>query len=294
MSAQQSLPPGQKPGDCQPFTLNRALSGAIFQPYWLELLFSYRNQEYGAYQLRQQYNRRMTWAGLLTIALVFFAYFGTVFAKKIMADDEDLKYTIYDMTPPPLEDKATPPPPPPVTPPPPPQQATITFVVPKPTPDDLVAEEEIPPTQEEMKDLAIGTKTIDGDPNGVPEGLLDAPVEEAPDEVRIAEPPVKEDKPFVVVEQMPAYPENIMGYLAREIKYPRLAAESGIVGTVVIQFVVDKEGNVSNPVIVKDIGGGCGEEALRVVKKMERWNPGKNRGIPVKVLMSLPVRFTLE
>lgn len=293
MSAQRSLPPGQKLGDSQPFTLNRALSGTIFQPYWLELLFSYRNQEYGAYQLRQQYNRRMTLAGLLTIGLVLFAYFGTIFAKKVLANNKFLDGTIVELTPPPVEQN-TPPPPPPVTPPPPPQQATIAFVVPKPTPDDLVAEEEVPPTQEEMKDIAIGTKTIDGDPNGTPEGLLDAPVEEAPEEVLVAELPVKEDKPFVVVEQMPAYPENIMGYLAREIKYPRLAAENGITGTVVIQFVVDKEGNVSNPVVVKDIGGGCGEEALRVVKKMERWNPGKNRGIPVKVLMSLPVRFVLQ
>ncbi len=235
----------------------------------------------------------MTLAGLLTIGLVLFAYFGTIFAKKVLANNKFLDGTIVELTPPPVEQN-TPPPPPPVTPPPPPQQATIAFVVPKPTPDDLVAEEEVPPTQEEMKDIAIGTKTIDGDPNGTPEGLLDAPVEEAPEEVLVAELPVKEDKPFVVVEQMPAYPENIMGYLAREIKYPRLAAENGITGTVVIQFVVDKEGNVSNPVVVKDIGGGCGEEALRVVKKMERWNPGKNRGIPVKVLMSLPVRFVLQ
>jgi periplasmic protein TonB len=292
MSAQPSLPPGQKPVDSQRFALNRALSGAIFQPYWLELLFSHRNQEYGAYQLRQQYNRRMTLAGLLTIGLVLFAYLGTIFAKKVLRENETIMGTIVEVSPPP-EDKPLPPPPPPVTPPPPPQQATIEFVVPKPTIDELVTEEELPPTQAEMKDLAISTKTTEGDPNGVPEGLLEVP-EEAPEEVRIAEPPVKEDKPFIVVEQMPAYPENIMGYLAREIKYPRPAAENGIEGTVVIQFVVDKEGNVSNPIVLKDPGGGCGEEALRVVKKMERWNPGKNRGIPVKVLMNLPVRFTLQ
>lgn len=76
--------------------------------------------------------------------------------------------------------------------------------------------------------------------------------------------------------------------------YPEIAKESNIQGRVTVKFVVNEEGNVSDIIVVKGIGGGCDEEAVRVVKKMPKWKPGKQNGRPVKVYFSLPITFRLE
>ncbi len=123
---------------------------------------------------------------------------------------------------------------------------------------------------------------------------------------------VKNESIFKVVEVMPRFPgcEDITGtnkdkkacadkkmldFIYANISYPSSARQNGIEGTVVIQFVIDKIGNIINPKIVRGIGGGCGEEALRVVKLMnkmdDRWIPGKQRGSPVKVQFNLPIKF---
>ena len=83
-------------------------------------------------------------------------------------------------------------------------------------------------------------------------------------------------------------------YMGERIKYPAMARENGIEGTVVIRFIVDEAGNITAPEIVKDIGGGCGQEALRVVRKMPAWEPGRQRNRKVKVYFNLPVKFKLS
>ena len=83
----------------------------------------------------------------------------------------------------------------------------------------------------------------------------------------------------------------LLKYVLSKIKYPTIAIENGIHGTVVVQFVVEKDGSISNEKIARDIGGGCGAEALRVVKSLPKWIPGKQRSRPVRVKFSLPVRF---
>lgn len=107
-------------------------------------------------------------------------------------------------------------------------------------------------------------------------------------------PQEEEDEPeiFMVVEQMPELIGGI-GELQQKIKYPEIAKKAGVEGMVVIQFVVDEQGNVVDPTIIKGIGAGCDEEALRVVRTA-KFQPGKQRGKPVKVRFSLPIRFTLE
>lgn len=102
----------------------------------------------------------------------------------------------------------------------------------------------------------------------------------------------EEQEIFVVVEQMP----ELIGGLAsiqKHIKYPELAMKAGIEGRVVVQFIIDEEGNVKNPVVVRGIGGGCDEEALRAVK-LAKFIPGRQRGRPVLVKYSLPVTFRLQ
>ena len=108
---------------------------------------------------------------------------------------------------------------------------------------------------------------------------------------------VQQQEIFMVVEQMPAFPGGmgaLMTYLATHIKYPPLAKESGIQGRVFINFVVEPDGSIDHVKVLRGIGGGCDEEAVRVVKSMPKWIPGKQRGKPVRVSFNLPVKFTLE
>ena len=85
-----------------------------------------------------------------------------------------------------------------------------------------------------------------------------------------------------------------MRYLHSQIKYPALAKESGISGRVFVSFVIERDGSVTDITILRGIGGGCDEEAIRVVKSMPRWNPGTQRGQPVRVRFNLPIKFTLQ
>ena len=96
---------------------------------------------------------------------------------------------------------------------------------------------------------------------------------------------------------MPEFPggENAMlKYLSNNIKYPVDAREANITGIVYLSFIVDKEGEIKNIEILKGIGGGCEEEAMRVIKNMKKWKPGKQNGQSVNVQFKLPVSFTLR
>jgi protein TonB len=102
---------------------------------------------------------------------------------------------------------------------------------------------------------------------------------------------------FMVVESMPEPPGGIAAlykYLGENIKYPQMAKESGIQGTVYVTFVVERDGSITDVRVLRGIGGGCDEEAIRVVKNMPKWTPGKQRGKPVRVQYNLPVKFILQ
>jgi len=106
-----------------------------------------------------------------------------------------------------------------------------------------------------------------------------------------------DDDVFLVVEVAPEYTggENaLMKYLSENILYPQVARESNIQGTVYVSFIIEKNGEVSNIKVMRGIGGGCDEEAVRVVKGMPNWIPGTQRGKPVRVQFNLPVRFVLH
>ena len=108
---------------------------------------------------------------------------------------------------------------------------------------------------------------------------------------------VVEEEIFTIVEEQPSFPggeDKLFEYLYSNIKYPQVAKENGITGRVFLTFVVEKDGSIANPKVLRDIGGGCGQEALRVVKSMPKWSPGKQRGKPVRVQFNLPVVFDLQ
>jgi len=109
------------------------------------------------------------------------------------------------------------------------------------------------------------------------------------------EEPVSEEI-FVIVESMPEYPGGINAlyqYISDQIHYPVMAKELGIQGKVFVTFVIETDGSVSGVEVLRGIGGGCDEEAIRVVNSLPKWKPGKQRGVPVRVRYNLPVKFTL-
>lgn len=265
-----------------------------------DIIFAGRNQSYGAYVLRKKYNDRMTQGTLAALGLIALLIGGQLLAKVIrenQANQETLSVEVNLAEPPPIDPKAVPPPPPPPVEPPPPK-ATIAFVAPVVKKDEEVVEEVPPPTQEEMKDIEVSTKTQEGSNDGVPDGLGDEPIDEpAPEVVQAEEKKVETQEVFRVVEQMPSFPDGtaaLLKFLAQNIEYPTIAKENGVEGMVVVQFVVERDGSIAGAQVVKGIGAGCDEEALRVVRAMPKWQPGKQRGQPVRVQFNLPIRFKLE
>ena len=113
----------------------------------------------------------------------------------------------------------------------------------------------------------------------------------------IEEEEVVEQEIFQIVEEMPEYPggdKKLLEYVAKSVKYPQIARESGIQGRVFVNFVIEPDGSVSNVKVLRGIGGGCDEEAVRVIKSMAKWKPGKQRGKAVRVTYTLPVNFKLQ
>lgn len=101
---------------------------------------------------------------------------------------------------------------------------------------------------------------------------------------------------FVMVEKMPEFPggnEAMAQYIINNIKYPEQAKKENISGKVYVSFVVEKDGSISRVKVIKGIGGGCDEEALRVVRKMPKWEPGTQHGKPVRVQYTLPLNFKM-
>ena len=202
---------------------------------------------------------------VFTLALVLFAFewrtydrdLGIDLDREIVEDDEIMIQTVE------------PPPPPP---PPPPQEVITELIV---VDDDI-----------EVEDFNVDVE-VDQDVAIVPIVTIDIPVEEV----------VDEDEVFIIVEDQPGFPggqEALHRFLQQNIRFPAIAREAGIQGTVFVTFVVERDGSVTNVRVLRGIGGGCDEEAIRVVSMMPRWTPGKQRGRPVRVQFNMPIRFMLS
>lgn len=108
---------------------------------------------------------------------------------------------------------------------------------------------------------------------------------------------VKEEKVFMVVEDDPSFPggeAKMMKYIQKHLKYPEMAKEMDVSGTVIVGFIVETDGSITNIQVLKGIGGGCDKEAKRVIKNMPEWKPGKQRGRAVRVNVKVPIRFRLN
>ncbi len=231
-----------------------------------------------------------------TLALVVLAFNWTLYEKDVLIPedalsmDEEIEIEVPR--------SAEPPPPPP--PPPPPVIEEV--------PNELVLE-----TDEDFEfvDQSVDMETAIEAPKFVENAKDDAPPPPPPPPPP-PEPKVKEI--FKVVEEMPRFPgcedlasldevkacsnQKLLEYIYANIRYPQIARENGIEGTVVVQFVVNKDGSVTDMKLLRDIGAKCGDEAMRIVEGMnemeKNWIPGKQRGKPVNVMFTLPIKFKLE
>ena len=115
--------------------------------------------------------------------------------------------------------------------------------------------------------------------------------------VQVEEEEVEEQQIFQVVEEMPEFPGGMaecMKFLSKNIKYPPISAENGIQGRVIVQFVVNQDGSIVDPVVVRGVDSHLDKEALRVIQMMPKWKPGKQRGKAVRVKYTVPVMFRLQ
>lgn len=264
----------------------------ILNSDYLDILFEGRNKKYGGYELRKNYPKRamrsMFVLAALALGIGSYAIISNIKGKNPVKPPPIVKEIVL-VEPPPIDPKKPPPPPPPSE-PPPPVKPTVKFTPPVIRKDEEVKEEEKPAEVEELKEAAAGITTEEGDPDGIDPGIIDNPgtgtgvVEAAPPKEEI----------FTYVEQMPESPYSIPEFLNKNLRYPEFARQNNIQGKVLVRFLVSETGDVSDVTVIRGIGGGCDEEAKRVVAKFPKWKPGKQNGRPVKVLFTLPITFTLE
>ncbi|MCC6369788.1 MAG: energy transducer TonB [Bacteroidia bacterium] len=251
-----------------------------------DVVFDERNKQYGAYDIRQNYSKRMMFV-LGGVLLFSIALLG---AKKIIdnAPEEtdivqDMSNIAVDLTPPPPAEELPPPPPPP---PPPPMVEMVKFVPPV-IKDDAV-EEEPQKLQDDVKDTNVGEKDQEGDKD------LVAPPTEVAGPAETAAPEI-----FTIVEENAEFPGGITAmqkYMRDNTQYPAVAREAGISGKCFLKFVVNENGDISNVEILKGVPGcpDCDREAIRVVKSMPKWKPAKMTGRSVKCYFNLPFSFKIQ
>ena len=256
----------------------------IYSEEWCDLVFEGKNKTYGAYVLRKFRDKRHRVAVISTFVFFFLAFsiptLIAIIAPSLKTRHVEVNVlTNIDLEkakkePPKLEKE--------------PEQlkATIKFTPPVIAPDDQVKEEMKSQDQLNEAPVSISIADIKGSNEG--KDIAEVEVKKVVEE---------EEKPLLVVEQNPEFNggyEAMLKFLKDKMQYPALAQESGIQGTVFVQFVVSKTGKISNVKILRGIGGGCDEEAVRVVREMPSWIPGRQNGQAVPVMFQIPVKFQLQ
>lgn len=267
---------------------------------WTDLVFEGRNQSYGAYKLRKGTAKRNVWALIIVGLAAALLYLGLQLQKmaeankkventqavelaKLNTEKKEAKVEkkeIIKQEPEKVVEQV---------------KSSVKFTAPIIKKDSEVKEEdEIKLDEVQKSDKAVGAFTVEGNDE------VGGAVLKAKENIAAPEPPkhvVEETKIFTVVEQMPMYPGGdaaLMGYLRDNIKYPTVAAENGVQGRVVVGFVVERDGSITDVNILRGVDPSLDREAMRVVKSMPRWNPGKQNGSAVRVKYQVPVSFRLQ
>ncbi|MCV9932209.1 energy transducer TonB [Flavobacterium sp. LS1R47] len=254
----------------------------IIKNQWLDIVFEGRNKIYGAYELRKS-NQKTTVRALIIGSVIFSLLIAAPVIASLLPDskteeaNKDIKITTVKLPPKKEEVKPNLPPPPP----PPPKVDQVKFVKPVVAKADEVTEE--PPKLVELKEKKIGAETIKGDPDAVltvePVGTGTAAVVEEDNQVYNT----------AGIEVKPEFPGGIEKFYKFVGNNYRTPEEEGLKGKVYVTFVVEKDGSLTDIKVLRDIGYGTGTEAIRVLKKCPKWNPGEQNGKKVRVLYSLPI-----
>lgn len=269
---------------------------------WTDLVFQNKNKEYGAYPLRRNTGKRNLWSIIIMFIAAAVGFSAFTIVKTIQANQkvENTQEVV-------LSDIAEKKEKPKVEKKPeikiPEQQkmpekvaSSVKFTEPVIKKDNQVKEDNQLKQQEDLNETT--TKIGALDVKGNDEGGEVLKVEKAEIEQPKPEPKKEEDnKVFDVVEQQPAFPGGqsaLLQWLSQNIHYPAVAEENGIQGRVVVSFVVEKDGSISNVQVVRGVDPSLDKEAARVVKAMPKWTPGKQNGQAVRVKYNVPVTFKLQ
>src|ERR1035437_10279648 len=261
----------------------------------LDILFEGKNKEYGAYELRKTYNKRITLALIITAVIALLIFVGSVVAKNIEDNNSTKLLEVKDLS---LEqvqkeDKPPPPPPPLKLPPPPPIQ-TIQF-----TPPTIVKDEEVvkPPVENvKIEEAKVDVKTVEGTKDV---GIVAPPIEE---KSQVIEAPkvvaAEEDKIFTKVEIEASFPGGDAGwsrYVKKEIEsHIDELTEAGQSGQCRVRFIVSKDGTVSDVVALTMKGSKLAEVAENAIRKGPKWTPAQQNGRHVNAYREQPVTFTIQ
>ena len=266
---------------------------------WTEMVFEGRNKEYGAYRLRKNAGKRNLYS-LITIFIAALAIWGISLVKfvesrtKTVAQTSVAELSTLNQPKKKAEVKQ--------------QQkvkleqpekvvervkSSVKFTAPVIKKDDEVKPEDELKTQDELMNTktAIGALDVKGNDDANGEVLK---IKEA---VAQPEPKPEVEKVFDVVEQMPSFPGGpsaLLEWLSNNVKYPVVAQENGVQGRVVVSFVVERDGSITDVKVVRGVDPSLDKEASRVVKAMPRWIPGKQNGSAVRVKYNVPVAFRLQ
>lgn len=262
---------------------------------WLEVIFDQKNKGYGAYELRRQSDantaRALLYAGTCFI-MMFLSPKIISLIKGNVPEEVTQNQVEVVVAPPPAVNPETPPPP--AVEPPPARQDQVKFPPPVVRADNLVNDVE-PPQIKDLQNADPGQKTIAGSPDAdivIVETAGDGPKKDA---AAIVDDRQVYD--IAILEVPPTFPggiEKFYQYLNKSIKYPLMAAENNIQGKVFVSFVVEKNGSLTDIKVIRSLGGGTDEEAVRVLKASPTWIPGIQNGKQVRVKYNIPISFSLS
>ncbi|MCI6550540.1 MAG: TonB family protein [Prevotella sp.] len=271
----------------------------LIQDEWVDLIFEGRNQSYGAYRLRKGTTKRNIISIIAVIVLAIIAFAAMAIknivdenARKVAAQQvtelsalnqpkkkAEVKQKKIEVEPEKVVERV---------------KSSIKFTAPVIKKDNEVKPEDEIKTQDQLMEnkAAIGSFDVKGNDDANGEVL------KAKEVIAQPEPPKQEEnKVFDVVEQMPSFPGGnsaLMEYLHNNVKYPVVAQENGVQGRVVVSFVVEKDGSITDVRVVRSVDPSLDREASRVVSSMPRWIPGKQNGSAVRVKYNVPVSFRLQ
>ncbi len=267
---------------------------------WTDLVFEGKNKEYGAYVLRRDTGKRnvkaIIWV-MIAIALIFAIAYANLAIQNAMkqnaaietdvelsklAQKKEAKVERKEPVKVEVEQKVVEK-----------VKSSVKFTAPEIKKDDEVKPEDEIKSQDDLSktNTAIGTFDVKG--NDEAEGEVLKAKEVVVDE----KPKEEETKVFDVVEQMPSFPggdAELMKFLHDHMKYPAVAEENGIQGRVICTFVVERDGSITDVKVIKSVDPSLDKEAIRVLKSMPKWIPGKQNGSAVRVKYTVPVTFRLQ